>query len=571
MEPQSGQVTAGVLRGQKSRFQLFGDTVNTASRMESTGTVGRIQISQSTADLLIAAGKMHWLTIREDKVNAKGKGELTTFWLDPRKRDRQTAPTGETLDLTNFSGRSEENIVEYNPDQVEVRNSLLTDSAVVSSASRQACAAKYRNLIDLNTDILLDRLVECVKWRQSVVVGSRSVKPIDHGTETIDTLLPYETMSDLIVLPQLQSDRSTHAPNLVDLSNMREILHMFVTDIAAMYNGVEFHSFEHASHVVLASNQLLKSLCKRGENETDKSFFGGTFGLGDDPLSHFAVVFAAFIHDVGHSGVPNSQLVVEEAEVALKYRNKSVAEQNSFVLAWKLLMEPKYRQLRANIYTTNVERKRFRQVVTNCIMATDIADPDALKYQGKQWQRAFGSLEGFTSSSHGATGVTRDEMNRKATVVLEMIVQAADISHTMQDFAVYLKWNERLFHEMSRAYMSGRGSFDPAMNWYQQELEFFDNFVLPLSRRLHECGIFGSHFEREAKRNRKEWEEMGRKVVLDMMLQLQLENQDGAASLEDEDSIMEGSSFGGSVRNLSSYSNGSSRQFADNSLSSLLP
>jgi class 3 adenylate cyclase len=51
----SGPVTGGVLRGEQSRFQLFRDTMNTASRMESTGIKGQIQLSQDTADLLQAA------------------------------------------------------------------------------------------------------------------------------------------------------------------------------------------------------------------------------------------------------------------------------------------------------------------------------------------------------------------------------------------------------------------------------------------------------------------------------------------------------------------------------------
>jgi class 3 adenylate cyclase len=77
----SGPTTAGVLRGQKSRFQLFGDTVNTAARMESNGTRGRIHVSQSTADELIARGKEQWVTPREDKIVAKGKGEMQTYWV----------------------------------------------------------------------------------------------------------------------------------------------------------------------------------------------------------------------------------------------------------------------------------------------------------------------------------------------------------------------------------------------------------------------------------------------------------------------------------------------------------
>ena len=57
----SGTVTSGVLWGIQSRFEIFGDTVNTASCMESTGIPTRIHISQATTDLLIKAGKESWV------------------------------------------------------------------------------------------------------------------------------------------------------------------------------------------------------------------------------------------------------------------------------------------------------------------------------------------------------------------------------------------------------------------------------------------------------------------------------------------------------------------------------
>lgn len=72
----SGPVTAGVLRGEKSRFQLFGETMNTARRMESTGDAGKIHVSEETARLLKAGGKGYWLTKRQGTIAVKGKGEM---------------------------------------------------------------------------------------------------------------------------------------------------------------------------------------------------------------------------------------------------------------------------------------------------------------------------------------------------------------------------------------------------------------------------------------------------------------------------------------------------------------
>lgn len=83
----SGPVTGGVLRGAKARFQLFGDTVNTAARMETTGEPSKIHISETTAKLLRKAGKEDWIRQREEVVEAKGKGSLQTYWLEPHSVD----------------------------------------------------------------------------------------------------------------------------------------------------------------------------------------------------------------------------------------------------------------------------------------------------------------------------------------------------------------------------------------------------------------------------------------------------------------------------------------------------
>ena len=74
----SGPVVAGVIGSHKFAFDLWGDTVNTASRMESHGIPGKVQLSETTAQLLSAD-----ISIAErGTISVKGKGEMRTFLVE---------------------------------------------------------------------------------------------------------------------------------------------------------------------------------------------------------------------------------------------------------------------------------------------------------------------------------------------------------------------------------------------------------------------------------------------------------------------------------------------------------
>jgi hypothetical protein len=167
----------------------------------------------------------------------------------------------------------------------------------------------------------------------------------------------------------------------------------------------------------------------REANDIASDLHDYTYGITSDPLTQFAVVFSALVHDVDHTGVPNGQLAKEQPEMAEMYRNKSIAEQNSVDLAWDLLVDPRYKALQECIAEDVEESKRFRQLVVNSVMATDIFDKDMKELRNTRWDKAF-----HRNSNHPETNNINMEKDRnmKATIVIEHIIQASDVAHTMQ-------------------------------------------------------------------------------------------------------------------------------------------
>jgi class 3 adenylate cyclase len=505
----SGPVTGGVLRGERSRFQLFGDTMNTTARIESTGERGRIHLSEETADLLKQAGKASWLKQREQRITSKGKGTMQTYWL-------------------NVTDNGDDNTVGAESDGKQTLSSGMDepDCDEILDVKGQSIQTQHTDrLIKWNVEQLLTLLKEIVARRSLVKAPIKSAPSCEFTIEKKATL-PIEEVQEIIELPEFDcttdNKATVDAANIVIPPIVVKQLKVYVTWVASMYRHNPFHNFDHASHVVMSVIKLMSRIvAPTDQNIIDNAatLHDHTYGITSDPLTQFACVFSALIHDVDHTGVPNTTLVTEHSVLAAKYNNRSVAEQNSLDLAWNVLVgDPQYSDLRALLFVNKSDLNRFRKLVVNGVMATDIADKDLKSLRNNRWDKAF-----KVDSNQNAVLTKEEErnaVNRKATIVIEHLIQASDVSHTMQHWHVFRKWNQLLFEEMYEAYIHGRADKNPADFWYQGEIGFFDYYIIPLAKKLKDCGVFGvssDEYLNYAMKNREEWEIRGQEVVAEMI------------------------------------------------------
>eukprot|EP00980_Cylindrotheca_fusiformis_P008666 scaffold1849_cov115-Cylindrotheca_fusiformis.AAC.4 len=483
--------------------------MNTAARMESSGKKSRIQISQATADLLTEGGLEGWIIPRTVKVFVKGKGEMQTYWV--RKSSKSIKPKS-SESRSEMASLGEEAETEGSSEGTEEEEEGIEGMN------------KTERLVEWHVEVLASLLEQIVSSRGGVVnqiqALSNAEKKIGMGGRTVlEEFIPVIPLKRFDTEELERRQRTT----TVDIGEeAKSQLRDYISTIAGMYPTNPFHNFEHASHVTASVKKLLARIVNiddrnglAANNPTSSvnlvELAGHSYGITSDPLTQFTVVFSALIHDVDHPGVPNTQLVKEKSRWAQIYK-KSVAEQKSVDIAWDMLMSDEYAALRACIYQTEDDLRRFRQLVVNTVMATDIVDKELQALRKTRWETAFASIDSAAESLKDRV----ESEDRKATIVIEHLIQASDVSHTMQHWHIYKKWNERFFMECYSAYKNGRADCDPSTNWYKGEIGFFDFYVIPLARKLQNCGVFGvsSHeYLNYATANRDEWVREGEALV----------------------------------------------------------
>ena len=106
--------------------------------------------------------------------------------------------------------------------------------------------------------------------------------------------------------------------------------------------------------------------------------------------------------------------------------------------------------------------------------------------KSRSWAKAF-------NHDQSAESGEQEDVNGRATIVIEHLTQALDVAHDTRHWRVCQNWNERLFNKMCLTRKAGRSpSKNPSGGVVPRELWFFDNCVIPLAKKIQDCGVLGS-------------------------------------------------------------------------------
>lgn len=289
--------------------------------------------------------------------------------------------------------------------KVDLIKAISKEGKDEEATTKDAAASKHlQRLVDWNNEVLEQYLRQIIAKREASGKQCQEVVPVIK-TEEGKTFL--DELPDVIVFPEFDEASSPDKlkPGEVKLSlPVASQLKEYVAHVCSQFQNNSFHCLDRASYVSMTAKKLLTRLILESSGLPPEEKHKATFGIVSDPLSQFALVFAALIAGMGF---------MEEGsdELSAKYNKRCVWLQNSLDLAWNQLMQPEFEDLRAAICADEDELKHFRQILVKAVLATDYMDNELEERRKIRWDKAFGDAS--------------DDMNLKGTIAVVLLLQVS--------------------------------------------------------------------------------------------------------------------------------------------------
>lgn len=182
----------------------------------------------------------------------------------------------------------------------------------------------------------------------------------------------------------------------------------FTTNVANYYRSNAFHNFQHAFQVLLTMHVMLRSECRK--------FFSG--------VEIFAMLLAALCHDIDHPGNTNDFELKTLSPMALTHNDDAVLERHHCRVTFIILNHKSAKILQ---HLDEARYKRVRQLIIYCILATDSAK--------------------HVEKCKALENLTRRQLNEKRSLLMEILMHAADLAFHALPFALANEWSNRLLDE----------------------------------------------------------------------------------------------------------------------------
>lgn len=142
-----GPVIAGVVGAHKPMYDIWGDTVNVASRMDYTGEMGKIHVTATAGEIL---QKLGWNVTCRGEIKVKGKGFMTTYFVDPKSapKDPSPVPPPDTPNNNNNNHKGRKSSQDMTGERRR--------SSQLSLTSLKGFLSSHRGSLDINTSKEVD-------------------------------------------------------------------------------------------------------------------------------------------------------------------------------------------------------------------------------------------------------------------------------------------------------------------------------------------------------------------------------------------------------------------------------